>query len=107
MVELLRGDRVHVRAEAARPRRAAVARAGIDDDDLHLVVDLLGRDRLETAHQVGAPVLDRDDDRDHASGYSAGAVVSRRSGMVSSARKNAPKTIWMPSPSAVTSSAVS
>ena len=37
----------------------------------------------------------------------ADAVVSRRSGMVSSARKNAPNTIWMPSPSAVTSSAVS
>ncbi len=33
-------------------------------------------------------------------GYSVAAVVSRRSGMVRSARKKAPKTIWMPRPSA-------
>ena len=66
MVELLRGNLVDTGAEAPRSRGAPVARAGVDDDDLDLVVDPLARDRLEAAHEVGAPVLHRDDDRDHA-----------------------------------------
>ena len=45
---------------------AAVARPGVDDDDLDLVVDVLRRDRVEAADEIGAAVLDRDDDRDHA-----------------------------------------
>ncbi len=40
-------------------------RAGVDDDDLDLLVDPLSRDRVQAAHEVGAAVLDRDDDRDH------------------------------------------
>ena len=75
VVELLRGNLVDTGAEAPRPRDAPVARARVDDDHLDLVVDPLARDRLEAAHEVGSPVLHRDDDRDHGVGYSVGAVV--------------------------------
>ena len=66
VVELRRRDLVDACAEAPRSLGAPVARAGVDDDYLDLVVDPLARDRLKAAHEVGAPVLHRDDDRDHA-----------------------------------------
>ena len=66
VAELGRRDLVHARAASPRGLGAAVARAGVDDDDLDLVVDDLARDRVEAANEVGAAVLDRDDDRDHA-----------------------------------------
>ena len=40
-------------------------RARVDDDDLDLLVDPLPRYRIETAHEVRAAVLHRNDDRDH------------------------------------------
>ena len=89
----------------SRTLRASVPRARVDDDDLDLLVDPLSRDGLEAANEVGAAVLDRDDDRDQVALDVESR--SRRSGMVSSARKNAPNTIWMPSPSPVTRRAVS
>ena len=64
--ELRRRDLVHARSVGARGLDAAVARAGVDHDDLHLVAHDLPADRVEAADEVGAAVLDRDDDGDHA-----------------------------------------
>jgi len=63
--ELGRRDLVHRRAELTRALDASVGRAGVDHDDFHVVVHLLGSDRLEAPHQVGAAVLHGNEDGDH------------------------------------------
>ncbi len=66
VAELGCGDLVNTCAASASRIGAAVARAGIHDDDLDLLRDDLAPDCVETADEVGSAVQDRDDDRDHA-----------------------------------------
>ena len=66
VAELLGRDLVHDRAGGTRSLGAPVRRARVDDDHLDVLVDLLRGDPVQAAREVGAAVLDRDDDRDHA-----------------------------------------
>ena len=65
MHELRRRDFVHHRAELTRTLDASVCRAGVDHDDFHVVVHLLGADRLEAPREVGTAVLHGDQHGDH------------------------------------------
>ena len=66
MAELGGRDLVDASPVTSREVGAAVTRAGVHDDDLDLSLDHLAVDRIEAAGEVGAAVLDRDDDGDHA-----------------------------------------
>ena len=90
VVKLVRRDGVHPGPEPAGALGAAVARPGVDNDDLDLFVDTLAADRLQATHEICAAVLDRDDDGDHVRSESR-RPAPPRSGIVSKARKNAPK----------------
>ena len=65
VAELLGRYLVDERAQLPRAGRAPVGGARVDDDDLDRLVDHLAGDRVEAADEVGAAVLDGDDDRDH------------------------------------------
>ena len=65
VAELLGRDLVHDRPGGTRALGAAVRRARVDDHDLDLLLDPLRGDAREAAREVGAAVLDRDDDGDH------------------------------------------
>jgi hypothetical protein len=58
-------DLEHPSPAGPRQLGAAVARGGVDDQQLHRLVHVLAIDAVEAAPQVCASVLDRDDDGDH------------------------------------------